>query len=265
MSFVLVSEMGRVRHRGRRDLRCAMGIWWAGGGSLDGGGEGFDFSVGADYAVAGWGGTWARFLSFFLYFLNSLMCIFYDRSLLQIAIYPGVNTCIHIYSDIQPHHLTNPTHPYPRSPASLPRPPLPPLLPPSHPTRTIHTPHRPLTLPLPTIPTLNLPLYDIVPTPLTIHARHDPQHHRNEQKPHHLIQKIPIREHHRAVGQRLLLRVVPVGDGPVVVGAVQEGCEFLVEVAGEEGEEGDEGEEDVGYEGGGDGGEGGGEAGRGVI
>lgn len=46
---------------------------------------------------------------------------------------------------------------------------------------------------------------------------------------------------------------------------MQECCEFLVEVAGEEGEEGDEGEEDVGYEGGGDGGEGGGEAGGGVI
>lgn len=59
----------------------------------------------------------------------------------------------------------------------------------------------------------------------------------------------------------MVLCIVPVGDGPVIVRAVLERGEFLVEVPREEGEEGDEGKEDVRDEGVCAGGEGGGEAG----
>jgi hypothetical protein len=109
-----------------------------------------------------------------------------------------------------------------------------PLLPPIHPTRTIYTPLRLLTLPLPAILALDLPLYNIVPTAATIQTRDSPQNTRYQHKPHNLIEEVAIREDDGAVRQRLVFGVVAVGDAGVVVRAVLEGGKFLVEVACEE-------------------------------
>jgi hypothetical protein len=106
-----------------------------------------------------------------------------------------------------------------------------PLLPPIHPTSTIHTPLRPLTNILTTILTFNLPLNNIIPTRATIRQRNGPKRHRNSQKPHYIIQKIAIREHHSTIVYRLFRRIVARGYGRVVIGAVLQDGEFLIQVA----------------------------------
>jgi hypothetical protein len=93
-------------------------------------------------------------------------------------------------------------------------------LPPIHPTRTIHTPPRLLTNILPTKPTLNLLLHDIIIRPPRIRQRKSPQRKRNTNKPYNLIQETPIRKHYGAVVEGLLDGVVAVRDVGVVLRAV---------------------------------------------
>jgi hypothetical protein len=60
---------------------------------------------------------------------------------------------------------------------------------------------------------------------------------------------VSVSQHNGAIVNGLTGRVVAVGDSAVIVGAVLEDGELLVEVSTEEGEERYDGEDDVGYEG----------------
>lgn len=122
------------------------------------------------------------------------------------------------------------------------------ILPSIQPSRALGTPPRAVTNPLPAELALDLLLHNRVPTdPLISHAD-TPKHHRGREEPYQLIEKVAIGENHGAVVKGLGGRVVPAGDGGVVVGTALEEPELDGQVAGEEGEKGDNGEEDVGYE-----------------
>jgi hypothetical protein len=105
------------------------------------------------------------------------------------------------------------------------------FLPPVRPAGTVNTPLRLLTNILPAKLALDLLLDDIIPTAPAIRQRNHPERHSNSHEPHNLIKEVSVSQHHGAIVYGLRRRVVPVGDGGVVVGPVFENGELFVEVS----------------------------------